>query len=204
MLIRSYSFCRMKRTLLRYNKCTDSSEPAKAEYKAEKLVIKEVDVLKQEIAELQVKQLHLLGKDLTDLNLKDLQNLEQQLSEGLLCVKDKKEQVLTEQLEQSRLQEQQAMLENATLRRQVEELRGFFPSNGNPVHSYLGYHSMEMKSSIVNNSSTSLDIACNCSMEKGDSDTTLHLGLPTDVYRKRKTPEVDSHSNDSENQMRLL
>ncbi|KAJ8900299.1 hypothetical protein K2173_024939 [Erythroxylum novogranatense] len=193
-----FSSAGMKRTLLRYNKCKDSSEPVKSEYKAEKLDSKEVDALKEEISKLQVKQLQLLGKDLTGLNLKELQNLEQQLGEGLLCVKEKKEQLLMEQLDQSRLQEQRAMLENETLRRQVEELRGFFQSNGHTAHSYLEYHSMERKSSVINNISTSPDIACNCSMEKGDSDTTLHLGLPTDVYLKRKAPEGESHSNDSD------
>ncbi|XP_021617717.1 agamous-like MADS-box protein AGL15 [Manihot esculenta] len=199
-----FSTCGMKRTLSRYNKCLESSEPSKEESKAEKQELKEVDVLKEEIAKLQAKELQLLGQDLTGLSLKELQHLEQKLNEGLLCVKQKKEHLLMEQLEQSRLQEQKAMLENETLRRQVEELRGFFPSTDHPVPTYLEYYSIDRKHSFTNNGSASLDTACNCSMEKGDSDTTLHLGLPTDAYRKRKAPEGESHSNDSGSQLVLL
>ncbi|KDP43607.1 hypothetical protein JCGZ_16894 [Jatropha curcas] len=199
-----FSSAGMKRTLARYNKCLDSSEHIKVEYKAEKQDLKEVDVLKEEIAKLQVKQLRLLGQDLTGLSLKELQLLEQQLNEGLLCVKERKEKLLMEQLEQSRVQEQRAMLENETLRRQVEELRGFFPSTNHSVPAYLEYYSIERKHSLTNNGSASPDVACNCSMEKGDSDTTLHLGLPTDAYRKRKAPEGESQSNDSESQLVLM
>ncbi|KAF2319662.1 hypothetical protein GH714_017896 [Hevea brasiliensis] len=194
----------MKRTLTRYNKCIDSTESARVEYKAEKQDSKEVDVLKEEIDKLQAKQLMLLGQDLTGLSLKELQHLEQQLNEGLLCVKEKKEHLLMEQLEQSRVQEQRAMLENETLRRQVEELRCFFPTTDHSVPTYHEYYSVERKHSLVNNGSASPDMACNYSIEKGDSDTTLHLGLPTDRYRKRKAPEGESHSNDSWSQLVLL
>lgn len=58
----------------------------------------------------------------------------------------------------------------------VKELRGFFPSTDHPVPTYLEYYSIDRKHSFTNNGSASLDTACNCSMEKGDSDTTLHLG----------------------------
>ncbi|XP_050212075.1 agamous-like MADS-box protein AGL15 [Mercurialis annua] len=199
-----FSSSGMKRTLSRYNKCLDSPEPARIEYKPEKQSLKEVDVLKEEITKLQAKQLKLLGKDLAGMDLKELQHLEQQLNEGLLCVKEKKEQLLIQQLEYSRVQEQRAMLENETLRRQVEELRGFFPSTDHSVQPYPEYYSIDQKHSLVNNGSASPDTAAyNCSMDKGDSDTTLHLGLPNDAYRKRKAPEGESQSNDSESQLTL-
>ncbi|CAN0917262.1 Agamous-like MADS-box protein AGL15 [Linum grandiflorum] len=189
----------MKRTLSRYYKCLDSSEPAKTEQKSDKQDPKELDALKEEIAKLQTKQMRLSGKDLNGLSLKELQQLEHQLNDGLSCVKDKKEQLLMEQLELSRVQEQRAKLENETLRRQVEELRGFFPSADRSVSCYLEFQSVEQKnSSITTNGCTSPDAAYNCSTDKEDSDTTLHLGLPTNAYRKRKAPETESCSNESE------
>uniref|UniRef100_A0AAU7LJC8 MADS33 n=1 Tax=Hippophae rhamnoides TaxID=193516 RepID=A0AAU7LJC8_9ROSA len=201
-------FCSMKRTLARYNKCLESPETAIIEYKEEKLDSKEVDALKDEIAKLQQKQSRLLGKDLTGLSLKELQQLEHQLSEGLLSVKERKEQLLIEQLEQSRVQEQRALLENETLRKQarvfllhVEELRCLFPQTEYQVPSYLDYYPLEKKIHLLNNHVISPDLT---SMEKGDSDTTLHLGLPSDVNRKRKTPEDEMHSNDSGSHMGLL
>ncbi|OMO69709.1 Transcription factor, K-box [Corchorus capsularis] len=196
----------MKKTLSRYNKCSQSSsEVAVVEYKAAEVKqdCKEADNLKDEIAKLQMKQLQLLGKDLKGMSLKELQHLEQQLNEGLLSVKEKKEQLLMEQLEQSRVQEQRAMLENETLRRQVEELRGFFPSTDRPVQSYLECYPVERKSSVISHSIHSPDVTCNYTIEKGDSDTTLYLGLPSD-YHKRKKPERESQSNDSGSQLQML
>ncbi|KAE8729008.1 serine carboxypeptidase-like 40-like [Hibiscus syriacus] len=133
------------------------------------------------------------------MSLKELEVPEQQLSEGLLSVKEKKEQVLIEQLEQSRVQEQRVLLENETLQRQVEELRGFFPSTDHLARSYLKYYPDERKSSFVSHSIPSANGTCACTVEKGDSDNTLCLGLPSD-YPKRKKPERESHSNDSESQ----
>lgn len=194
----------MKKTLSRYNKCSQgSSEIAQMEHKAEKQESKEADNLKDEISKLQMKQLQLLGKDLTSLSLKELQLLELELNEGLLAVKEKKEQLLMEQLEQSRVQEQRAMLENETLRRQVEELRGFFPSTDRSVQSYLECYPVERKNSLMNHSIPSPDVTCNCTVGKGDSDTTLYLGLPSD-YHKRKKPERETHSNDSGSQLGLM
>lgn len=199
-----YSSNGMKRTLSRYNKCNLSPEEAASEYRAEVLPCrcqlklkqhsKEVDALQEEIAKLQLKQLQLLGKDLNGVCLKELQQLEQQLSDGLSSVKERKEQVLLEQLEQSRLQEQRALLENETLRRQVQELRAFLPTNNNPVPSYFEYYPAAKKNSVGNNAVTTSDVTCNCAVEKGDSDTTLYLGLPSDVSRKRKAPESQSHA----------
>ncbi|PPD79976.1 hypothetical protein GOBAR_DD23090 [Gossypium barbadense] len=182
-----FSSSGMKKTFSRYNKCLQgSTEMALVEHKAEKQVCKEADNLKDEVAKLQMKQLQLLGKNLTSVSLKELEVLEQQLSEGLLSVKEKKvEQLLMEQLEQSRLQ--------------VEELRGFFPSTDHLVRSYLEYYPVERKNSLMSHNVRGPDVTCACNLEKGDSDTTLYLGLPSD-HHKRKKPERESHSNDSESQ----
>ncbi|XP_022948667.1 agamous-like MADS-box protein AGL15 isoform X6 [Cucurbita moschata] len=193
-----FSSSGMKHTLSRYNRCIESSETPIDGHKAEKQEHEEVDNLRDEITTLQMKQLQLLGKDLTGLGFKELQNLEQQLNEGLLLVKEKK--LLMEQLEQSRVQEQRAMLENETLRRQVSELRCLFPPVDCPLPAYLEYCSLEKKKAGIRVP----DVACNSEIERGDSDTTLHLGLPSHVYCKRKEAERDTHSNDSGSQMGLL
>ncbi|KAK8998457.1 hypothetical protein V6N11_083846 [Hibiscus sabdariffa] len=221
----------MKKTFSRYNKCLQGSpETPLVEHKAEKQDSKEADHLKDEVEKLQMKQLQLLGKNLTSMSLKELEVLEQQLSEGLSSVKEKKEQMLMEQIEQSRLQEQRALLENETLRRQascifvdqtenhslcfglhvtyfylclpmqVEELRGFFPSADHLVRSYLEYYPVERKNSLMSHSIPGADCTCACTVEKGDSDTTLHLGLPSD-YPKRKRPERESRSDESESHL---
>ncbi|XP_054814321.1 agamous-like MADS-box protein AGL15 [Prosopis cineraria] len=199
-----FSSSGMMRTLSRYNKCFNPSEAAVMECKTEKEDPKTVQTLKDEILKLEKKQLRLLGKDLTGLNLKELHQLEQQLNEALFSVKEKKEELLMEQLEQSRVQEQRAMLENETLRRQVEELRCLFPITEHVVPSFLQYHHMERRDVPVNNGIICSNLASNCENENGDSDTTLHLGLPTDVHHKRKAPEKETFSNDSESQMALL
>ncbi|XP_061353776.1 agamous-like MADS-box protein AGL15 [Gastrolobium bilobum] len=200
-----FSSSGMKRTLSRYNKCMDSSEAAAVEYKTEKEDSKMVEILRDEIAKLETKQLRLLGKDLTGLGVKELQHLEQQLNEGISSVKERKEELLMEQLEQSRVKEQRAMLENETLRRQVEELRCLFPLTENVVPSYLQYQHMETKNAFIANGVKSPNLISNCANEKGDSDTALHLGLlPTDVRHKRKAPGKATFSNDSESHMALL
>ncbi|WKA02297.1 hypothetical protein VitviT2T_020504 [Vitis vinifera] len=189
-----FSSTSMKRIISRYNKL-DSSEGALVEYKAEEP--KEVDILKDEIRKLQTRQLQLLGKDLSGLSLKELQNLEQQLNESLLSVKERKEQVLMEQLEQSRVQEQRAVLENETLRRQVEELRGLVPSSDRLVPPFLEYHPLERKDSITKSVVISPDV-CDFAVEREESDTTLQLGLPTEISRKRKAPaKMETRSNNS-------
>ncbi|QHO55911.1 hypothetical protein HN51_010768 [Arachis hypogaea] len=200
-----FSSSGMKRTLSRYNKCTDSSEVAIVECKAEKEDSKMVEALKDEIAKLERKQLRLLGKDLTGLCIKELQHLEQQLNQGLLAVKERKEELLMDQLEQSRVQEQRAMLENETLRRQIEELRCLFPVTERVVPSYLHYPHVERKNVYVDNGVVKCtSLASNCENERGDSDTALHLGLPTDVSHKRKAAERETFSNESESQVALL
>ncbi|XVF73587.1 hypothetical protein PTKIN_Ptkin12aG0214100 [Pterospermum kingtungense] len=201
-----FSSSGMKKTLSRYNKCSQcSSEIAQVEEKAEKQDSKKADNLKDEIAKLEMEQLQLSGKNLTSMSFKELQLLEQQLNEGLLSVKEKKEQLLMEQLEQSRVRELRAMLENETLSRQIEELRGFFPSTGHPVQSYLECYpvAVERKNSLMSHGILSPDVTCNCTVEKGDSGTTLYLGLPSD-YHKRKKPEREIHSNSSVSQLGLM
>ncbi|KAF7824609.1 agamous-like MADS-box protein AGL15 [Senna tora] len=200
-----FSSSGMVQTLSRYNKCFDSSETAvvELECKAESEDSKTVEILQGEIAKLEKKQLRLLGKDLSGLDLKELQHLEQQLSEGLFSVKEKKEELLMEQLEQSRVQ--------------VEELRCLFPTTEHVVPSFLPYHHVQRSNGLVNNGFLCPNFASNSENEKGDSDTTLHLGsleggpmkyfsmrLPIDVHHKRKAPERETFSNDSESQMALL
>ncbi|XP_008245977.1 PREDICTED: agamous-like MADS-box protein AGL15 [Prunus mume] len=101
------------------------------------------------------------------------------------------------------LQEQRAILENETLRRQVAELRCLFPQTDRAVPSYLEYYPVEKEKSFVNHGVTSPDLVSNFAFENGDSDITLHLELPSDVYGKRKAPEREAHSNDSGSQLAL-
>ncbi|KAA8515622.1 hypothetical protein F0562_018767 [Nyssa sinensis] len=192
----------MKQTLSRYNKRLDSSEAALIEYKSEKQESQELDILKEEIANLKSKQLRLLSNDLSGLGLKELQHFEQQLNEGLSSVKERKEQLLMEQLERSRVQEQRAMLENETLRRQVEELRSFFPTE-QMMPSFLECYPVERNKSLVKHDATSPDMVCNCAVEKGVTELTLNLRPSSDVYRKRKTTERETCSRSFGNQMGL-
>ncbi|XP_020226324.1 agamous-like MADS-box protein AGL15 isoform X3 [Cajanus cajan] len=174
----------MKRTLSRYNKSLGSADAAVAESKTQKEDSKMVEILREEITKLETKQLQLLGKDLTGLGVKELQNLEQQLNEGLLSVKARKEELLMEQLEQSRVQEQRVMLENETLRRQIEELRCLFPQSEHVVPSFLQYQRTERKNSLVNTGTRCLNLADNCGNEKGSSDSAFHLGLSAGVQEE--------------------
>lgn len=183
-----FSNCGMRRTIVRYKKCLDSAESSLEDPNTEKENFNEVEILKDEIARLQLKQWRLLGKELTDLSLKELHHLEQQLNEGLFYVQRRKEQLLMEQLEQSRLQEQRALLENETLRRQVEEFRDLFPSTSCSMPSREKFN-LERKNYFKSPDS--------CSVGKGDSDTTLHLGLPSDVHQKRKAAESSSNNSGS-------
>ncbi|KAF1899237.1 hypothetical protein Lal_00019361 [Lupinus albus] len=214
-----FSSSGMKRTLSRYNECTISLDETVVECRKEtdcwilmsnnkfllqKEESKMVGILKDEIEKLETEQLRLLGKDLTGLGIEEVKHLEHQLSEGLLAVRERKEELLMQQLEQSRIQEQRAMLENETLRRQasaVEEIRCLFPLTERVVPSFLPYHQMERKNILVDNGVKRPNLTSNCANEKGDSDTTLHLGLPNDVHQKRKAPTI---CNDSESKMALL
>ncbi|KAI4339077.1 hypothetical protein MLD38_024058 [Melastoma candidum] len=180
-----YSSSGMKQTLSRYNRCHESSESTVVECTQEEDE-KVVGALKEEIAELQLRQSRLLGKDLDGVSIKELQVLEQELSEGLSSIKEKKEQWLTEQLERSRMQEQRAMLENETLRRQVEEFRGFLPSA-----SYVEYRMMEMTKPTTSGGYSPERKRLHL-IDNGHSDTMLHLGLPCGNYRKTLSPERET------------
>ncbi|PHT59720.1 hypothetical protein CQW23_02083 [Capsicum baccatum] len=198
-----FSSTSMKQTLSRYNRCVSSTESSAVEKKSEgneqpqsqqqthflKQEQKEVDSLKDELAKLKTKQLRLLGKDLNGMGLNELRLLEHQLNEGLLAIKERKEELLIQQLEHSR--------------KQVEELRGLYPVSSCLPTAYLEYHHpLEKKYPILKESEESLDsdTACEDGVDNEDSNTTLQLGLPT-IGRKRKKPEQESPSSNSENQV---
>ncbi|KAJ8624131.1 hypothetical protein MRB53_032661 [Persea americana] len=193
-----FSSAGMKRTLSRYSKCVDGFEPSLVEYEVEKRQAKEVHILKDEIANLQIAHLQMMGKELTGLSLKELQHLEHQLTEGILSVKDRKEQLLLEQLEKSRVQEQRTIVENESLRKQVDELRGILPSTEQPMPPYVEFQPFDKKHSHIKHDVIDSNAMYNFGFEKlEDSDTSLQLGL-SDFYCKRKAQERASCSNDSE------
>ncbi|XP_074355278.1 MADS-box transcription factor 23 isoform X2 [Apium graveolens] len=189
-----FSSSRMEQIIARYNnKSPDSSElpsienVAALEYNYKHDWQPEVDALKLEIAKLQKVYRRMMGKELEGLNYKELQHLEHQLNEGILSVKDRKEQVLLEQLEKSKFQEQKAILENETLREQIEEYR----CTATPYHqSYqIERRNSFASSSIVNQPR---------STKERDSDTSLCLGLgSSDAHEKRKRPKIEWASNES-------
>ncbi|XP_057790035.1 agamous-like MADS-box protein AGL15 [Salvia miltiorrhiza] len=197
----------MKKILSRYKKCVETTKSSAAELEPEKPPQpKEADILKEEIEKLKLKQLRLMGKDLTGMSSQELHLLERQLSEGLMCIKERKEQLLLQELAQCRMQEQRAVLENETLRRQVEELRGFFPPTSSPTPPLcIEYHSSVIKSDpAMKEGSRSPETACNGGLAEEDSDTTLQLGLPYgNSSRKRKVIDGETQSSTSETQFRL-
>ncbi|XP_073288517.1 agamous-like MADS-box protein AGL15 isoform X1 [Primulina huaijiensis] len=192
-----FSSSEMKSILSRYNKCLDSTQVAALEYNLEKQEQKEVDVLKEEILKLKSKQLQLLGKDLTGASLQELRELEEQLNEGLLCVKERKEQILMQQLAQSKIQERNAVLENETLRRQVQEFQGFLSTTNLPSPHFVQYELMEKSNSTIKDGSRSPETTCDNGLADEDSDTTLQLGPPVGVIRKKRVVEGETHSSSS-------
>ncbi|XP_073288518.1 agamous-like MADS-box protein AGL15 isoform X2 [Primulina huaijiensis] len=190
-----FSSSEMKSILSRYNKCLDSTQVAALEYNLEEQ--KEVDVLKEEILKLKSKQLQLLGKDLTGASLQELRELEEQLNEGLLCVKERKEQILMQQLAQSKIQERNAVLENETLRRQVQEFQGFLSTTNLPSPHFVQYELMEKSNSTIKDGSRSPETTCDNGLADEDSDTTLQLGPPVGVIRKKRVVEGETHSSSS-------
>lgn len=179
-----FSSSRMEQIIARYNnKSPDTSELPSIENDA----APEVDALKMEIAKLQKVYRRMIGKELEGLNYKELQQLEHQLNEGILSVKDRKEQVLLEQLEKSKFQEQKAILENETLREQIEEYRG----TTTPYHHN---YQIERRNSFASSSIVSQPR----STKERDSDTSLCLGLASsDAHEKRKRPKIEWASNES-------
>ncbi|KAK1386401.1 MADS-box [Heracleum sosnowskyi] len=182
----------MEQTLARYSKCVESSEnSAIVEHEVPKKDVREVECLKQEIADLQLKNMQILGKDLSGLGLNELQKLEQLLNEGLLSIKEKKEQLLLAQVDLLRQKEQKVTMENATLHRRIMKLESFFPPNALPV-SYLE-QGVPREYSPGKHVSSSQDTECHTEAENGELMTTLFLGPPPENgQRKRKTPENDS------------
>ncbi|XP_068658234.1 agamous-like MADS-box protein AGL15 isoform X2 [Aristolochia californica] len=170
-----YSSTDIKRVLARYSRCASGCGPSLVDYKTEKQQCKEINTLRDEIRKLQTVNLQMMGKELTGLTLNELQHLEHQLNEGMLSVKQRKEQILLEQLEQSRLQEQRATLENASLRKQVDELRGFRSSTS--LASYLEINPFDRRKPLIKTDDTNSDMMCNDTFQmQRESDTSLHLG----------------------------
>ncbi|KAG9458118.1 hypothetical protein H6P81_002626 [Aristolochia fimbriata] len=192
-----YSSTDVKRVLARYSRCANGCGSSLVGYKTEKQQNKEITTLKDEIRKLQTVNLQMMGKELTGLTLNELQHLENQLNEGMLSVKQRKEQILLEELEQSRLKEQRVNLENASLWKQVDELRGF--RNPTSLGSYLEFSPFDRRKPMIKIDETITDTVCDDTFEKQrESDTSLHLGL-SDVYHKGKEPEKVC-SNDIEMQ----
>ncbi|XP_073156413.1 MADS-box transcription factor 23 isoform X3 [Henckelia pumila] len=174
-----FSSSDMKKILSRYNKCQDSPPVPALEYKPEEQQHEEVDELKEEILKLKSKQLQLLGKDLTGTGLQELREIEEQLTEGLLSVKERKKVVL----------------ENETLRRQVQEFQGFLSTTNFPSPPYIQYQLMEKCNSTIKDGSRSPETTCDNCLDE-DSDTTLHLGPPAGI-RTKKAIETETHSSSS-------
>ncbi|KAL3534369.1 hypothetical protein ACH5RR_002830 [Cinchona calisaya] len=178
-----FASTRMEQILARYNTNPDGPKLISSEKETEIEPQHQVNALKSEVAKLQLVQRQMAGKELGGLNFQELQHIEHQLHEGILAVKDRKEQLLLEQLEKSKLQEQKVVLENETLREQIEEYRSrLYRENG-----LIGRKNSGPCSSTV----------CDCRSERdGNSDTSLRLGLSVDFCHKRKKPKTESTSND--------
>ncbi|KAM3691126.1 hypothetical protein ACB098_09G174200 [Castanea mollissima] len=187
-----FSNTSMEHTLSRYSRGLEMDYP---QHSSDDLAVEQaqddVNALKNELAKLRVAYLRMLGKDLEDLSLKELQILEDQMSEGILAVKDKKEEVLLEQLKKSKIQEQKALLENEALRKQLDEIRRTCKS------PFLEFNPLEKKFLL----SGSKAVSTSASEENEHSDTSLHLGLSTEVHRKRKSQKIDHTCNDSGSQV---
>ncbi|GAB2216525.1 hypothetical protein Droror1_Dr00024300 [Drosera rotundifolia] len=188
----------MRSTLSRY--CS-SLKIDENEVEATKLLqdadMKELEILRNEFAELKARQMQLSGKKLDGLGLEELQMLEKQLHDGLLSVVERKEKLLTEQLKQAKLKEQNAQLENERLRTQISELKRRLPATEETT-LFLDYqpHALERKASSETNGVVSPDPISNIELGKEDSDTTLHLGLSSPSPKKRRTIE-DTRFHDS-------
>ncbi|GMY18815.1 agamous-like MADS-box protein AGL18 isoform X1 [Fagus crenata] len=182
----------MEHTLSRYSRGLDLDYPQQSsDEHAKEQPQDDVDALKNELARLRLEYKRMLGKDLDELSFKDLQLLEDQMSEGILAVKEKKEEAILEQLKRSRVQEQKAMLENDTLRKQIDEIRRSCKS------PFLEFNPLERRFSRLGSKA----VSTSASEENEYSDTSLHLGLPTEVRHKRKAQKIDHTYNDSGSQV---
>ncbi|KAK8588815.1 hypothetical protein V6N13_087710 [Hibiscus sabdariffa] len=190
-----WSSTSMDHILSRYNRGMEEDRPQEhpsEEQQPEKCQAIDVNTTKEEYLRLHTAYMQLNGKELDGLSLKQLKELENQLCEGISSVKQQKEQVLLEQLKISRLQEQKAILENETLRKQVEELREKRSSNLLELNPLL-----ERRLDSPNGSKADYH---NCASDDDNhlSDTSLHLGLCSDFGRKRKAAKIEPiMTNDS-------
>ncbi|XP_022742809.1 agamous-like MADS-box protein AGL18 isoform X2 [Durio zibethinus] len=171
-----WSSTSMEHTLLRYSRglaVGQSQEHPSDEQKAENSQPIDVNTLKEEYIRLRAAYVRLNGKELDGLSFKELKQLEHQLNEGLLSVEEQKEQILLEQLKRSKLQEQKAIQENETLRKQVEELQQKTSPN------LLEFNPLQIRFSPT---SPKADRDCASDEDDDDnddndhSDTSLHLG----------------------------
>ncbi|XVF75770.1 hypothetical protein PTKIN_Ptkin13bG0213700 [Pterospermum kingtungense] len=191
-----WSSTSMEHTLSRYNRgmaVEQSQEHPADEQKAENLQPIDVNTLKEEYLKLRTAYMRLNGKELDGLSFKELQQLEHQLNEGIFAVKEQKEQYLQEQLKRSRLQEQKAILENEILRKQVEELRQKTSTNlleFNPQQTRISPNGSKADHNFASEED-----------DNDHSDTSLQLGLSSDVGRKRKMAKIEPMSNDSGSQV---
>ncbi|KAL7083650.1 hypothetical protein ACP275_14G176300 [Erythranthe tilingii] len=200
-----FEFCNsdMKNILARYKKGLELTKAPGVEFKPvkrqkqEQTEPHEADFFRGEIEKLRIKQLQLLGKNLDGMGLQELSALEQQLNEGLICIKDRKEQVLLEQVEQYKVKEKRAEMENEILRRQIEEFRAYLPSTSYQNMLCIEYNSIPSETMpIIKEGSRSPEKVLEDAV---DSDTTLQLGPPSTICRKRKSPDDEAdHSNNSE------
>ncbi|TYI40057.1 hypothetical protein ES332_A02G137300v1 [Gossypium tomentosum] len=103
------------------------------------------------------------------------------------------EQILLEQLKRCRLQEQKAILENQSLRKQVEELQQKTSSNS------LDFNPLQTK---ISSNTSKPDFHFDHHYHH-HSDTSLHLdlGLSSDGERKRKLKKIEADNNDLESQI---
>ncbi|XP_012086200.1 MADS-box transcription factor 23 isoform X2 [Jatropha curcas] len=190
-----FSSSSMEQTLSRYSKGPDLMCPEHAsDYPGtEQSQSEEVTALKDEVSKLRLTCLQMMGQQLDGLSFKELQQLEHQLTEGRISVKEKKEKVILEQLKKSRLQEQKAIQENETLRKQVEELKR---SSAMAKSQFQEFNPLERRFPLA-----SFKSDCFPQGEEEDygdlSETSLHLGLSYDVHHKRKAAKIEPIWNDS-------
>ncbi|KAK1370454.1 hypothetical protein POM88_036546 [Heracleum sosnowskyi] len=158
----------MDQVLSRYNKCLGPSEASIAQTEAQKKSSDELAVLKEEVAQLMQRQTILLGtNDLTEYGLNELQQLEQLLNDGLISLRNKKEQLLMYPIEQSRMKENQIMLENERLRKQIEELKSYsyLPTSAQQV-PYILENNQEEKNFPETHAALNHDKVYPCFQEK--------------------------------------
>ncbi|KAF7804067.1 agamous-like MADS-box protein AGL18 [Senna tora] len=198
-----FSSTSMEHTLSRFSEGLESDNAEQSLYEPPSEVMEnDPNILKDEITKLRLACLRMMGKELDGLNFKEMQQLESQLNEGILSVKNKKEQVLLEQLRRSRaevfvnfpidsaffmevLSEQKAILENETLRRQLEDMQ-----NKTKTH-LLELNSIDRGSSIKSSKSI---FNCASDHENQLSGTSLQLGYVVntiDFVHKNRVMKIE-------------